>query len=87
MKCIRGIAMLLIIIGALNWGLVGFFQYDLIADFFGGSSASLARLIYDVIGISGILGLFYFFRRCCGGCKSSCQCGSSSCQCSKKDRQ
>lgn len=84
MKLIRGIAMLLIVIGALNWGLVGLFQYDLVADLFGGSFTPSARMVYDLIGISGLIGLFTFCRRCCS--KSCCQCSSSSCQCSKKDR-
>ena len=83
MKFIRGIVMLLIVVGALNWGLVGFFHYDIVADLFGGMSAPLARVIYGLIGIAGVIGLCYFCRRCC---KSCCQC-SSSCQCSKKDRQ
>ncbi|ASS75212.1 DUF378 domain-containing protein [Tumebacillus algifaecis] len=55
-------ALTLIIIGALNWLLVGLFQWDLVAALFGGESAWLSRLIYTLVGISGLYGLSLLFR-------------------------
>lgn len=51
------IAMLLVVIGALNWGLVGLFKFDLVAAIFGGGSPAgiIARLVYVLVGISGAL--------------------------------
>lgn len=46
------IASILVIIGGLNWALVGLFQYDLVASVFGGSDALLARIVYLLVGIS-----------------------------------
>jgi uncharacterized membrane protein YuzA (DUF378 family) len=48
------VALALVIVGAINWGLVGLFQFDLIAALFGASSI-IARIIYVVVGISGLL--------------------------------
>ncbi len=61
MRTVRIITMVLVIIGAINWGLWGFFQYDLIADLFGGPSSGLARLIYALIGLAGL----YAISLCC----------------------
>ena len=47
------IAFVLVIIGALNWGLVGFFQYDLVKAIFG-DMTTITRIIYDLVGISGL---------------------------------
>ncbi|KAB3531636.1 DUF378 domain-containing protein [Alkaliphilus pronyensis] len=48
------IALILIIVGAINWGLVGLFDFDLVASVFGGRRSPLARLVYILIGLSGI---------------------------------
>lgn len=64
MKFIRFIVLLLIIIGALNWGLWGFFQYDLVADLFGGPSSGLSRFIYALIGLAGLYGLSFLGCSC-----------------------
>lgn len=69
MKAFRFIVMLLMVIGSLNWGLVGFFQYDLVADLFGGMSSGLSRFIYALVGLAGLCGLKSLFC-CCSG--SSC---------------
>ena len=42
------------IIGAINWGLWGLFQFDLVAALFGGQSASLSRVIYSLVGLAGL---------------------------------
>jgi len=56
------IALILIIIGALNWGLVGIFQYDLIAGLFGGMGGVVARILYTLVGLAGIWGIRLLFR-------------------------
>ena len=56
-------ALALLIIGALNWGLVGIFQFDVVAQLAGGSTEPLARFIYLIIGISGLLSLGLLFDR------------------------
>ena len=48
------LALSLVIIGALNWLLVGLFQYDLVASIFGGTDAWLSRIIYSLVGLAGI---------------------------------
>ncbi len=48
------VTLVLIIIGGLNWLLVGLFQYDLVAALFGGQGATLARVIYVLVGVSAI---------------------------------
>ena len=49
------IALLLLIIGGINWGLVGIFQFDLVAFLFGGAAAILSRIIYVLVAISAII--------------------------------
>lgn len=71
MKCIRFIVMLLLVIGALNWGLVGFFDYNLVADLFGGEQSMLSRIIFAVVGLAGLWGISLLFSKPCG-CKSGC---------------
>lgn len=51
------IALILVIVGALNWGLVGFLQYDLVAGIFGDATTA-ARIVYDLVGISAIYLIF-----------------------------
>ena len=48
------IALLLAIIGAINWGLIGIFQFDLVAYLFGGQAALVSRMIYTVVGAAGL---------------------------------
>ncbi|MFQ3544739.1 DUF378 domain-containing protein [Halobacillus rhizosphaerae] len=63
MNWIQRTALLLIIIGAINWGLIGLFQYDLVAGLFGGGeqSGSFARVIYTLVGISGLIAISLYF--------------------------
>lgn len=49
------IALVLVIIGAVNWGLIGFFQFDLVASLFGGQDATLSRWVYAAVGIAGLI--------------------------------
>lgn len=61
MKIVNKIALLLIIIGALNWGLVGLFAFDLVAWITGGSTTILARIIYTVIALAGVWSISMLF--------------------------
>jgi len=54
MKTLDVIAAVLLVVGGLNWGLWGAFQFDLVAAIFGGNTAVLSRLIYLVVGLAAI---------------------------------
>lgn len=56
------ICLALAIIGCLNWGLVGLFEFDLVAWIFGGPTAILSRIIYTVIALAGIWCISLLFR-------------------------
>jgi uncharacterized protein len=55
-------ALVLVIVGALNWLLVGLFQYDLVASIFGGQDALLSRVIYTLVGVAGVWCISLLFR-------------------------
>lgn len=57
------LALILSIIGSLNWGLVGIFQFDLVAWLFGGQGAVLSRIIYTVVGLAGLWCISLLFRK------------------------
>ncbi len=57
MKLIKNIAWILVIIGGLNWGLVGLMEYDLVAALFGDMSAT-SKVIYDLVGLSALYLIF-----------------------------
>lgn len=61
MKALNTIVLILVIIGAINWGLVGFFEYDLIANIFGELSI-YSRAIYALVGICGLYSLSFFAK-------------------------
>ena len=52
----------LVIVGAVNWGLIGFFQYDLVAAIFGGMQGAISRVIYVLVGVAGIYCLTMYGR-------------------------
>ena len=56
------IALLLVIIGAVNWGLIGIFQFDLVASIFGGQAAVLSRIVYALVGLAGLWCVTLLFR-------------------------
>ncbi|WLR41243.1 DUF378 domain-containing protein [Bacillus carboniphilus] len=62
MSGIQRSALVLTIIGAVNWGLIGFFQFDLVAAIFGGQSSALSRIIYGLVGIAGLTNLGLLFK-------------------------
>ena len=61
MMIVNKIALLLIIIGALNWGLVGLFSFDLVAWIFGGSAAIMSRILYTIIALAGVWSISMLF--------------------------
>jgi uncharacterized membrane protein YuzA (DUF378 family) len=62
MKPLNLVTLILAIIGGLNWGLVGLFETDVIASVFGGSSASISRVLYVIIGLSALYQLVPFTK-------------------------
>lgn len=59
MKFLNYLALTLVIIGAINWGLIGFFRFDLVAAIFGDMSA-MSRVVYALIGLSGLYSLLLY---------------------------
>ncbi len=56
------LALVIVLIGALNWLLVGLFQYDLVASIFGGVSSFLSRTVYTIVGLAGLYCISLLFR-------------------------
>ena len=56
------LALILSIIGSLNWGLVGIFKFDLVAWIFGGQTATVSRIIYTLVGLAGLWCISLLFR-------------------------
>ena len=57
------IALILSVIGCVNWGLVGLFRFDLVAWIFGGSGSLLARIVYTLVGLAGLWSISFLFRK------------------------
>ena len=55
-------ALVLVIIGALNWGLIGIFGFDFVGALFGGQMSILSRIIYTLVGISGLWAITILFK-------------------------
>lgn len=66
MNWLSRIALILVIIGAINWLLVGVFQWDLVTALFGGdtlrASSGLSRIIYTLVGIAGLYSISFLFN-------------------------
>lgn len=60
-KCIDGTALTIAIIGALNWGLIGLFQFDLVAFLFGDMSW-ISRIVYVLVGLCGLYLVSFYMR-------------------------
>lgn len=60
-KFIDGIALTIAIIGAVNWGLIGFFDFNLVATIFG-SMTWLSRIIYALVGVCGLYLICFYMR-------------------------
>lgn len=54
MKTLNILTLILLVIGGINWGLVGLFQFDLVAAIFGGEAETLARIVYILVGLSAL---------------------------------
>jgi len=61
MRTLNVIALILVIIGAINWGLIGFFEFDLVSTLFGTMTA-FTRVIFALIGIAGLYSFAFFGR-------------------------
>ena len=57
------IALLLSVIGSLNWGLVALFRFDLVAWLFSGQTSVMARIVYGLVALAGLWCVTFFFRR------------------------
>ena len=61
-KMLDKIALILVAIGALNWGAIGLFQFDVVAWLFGGQAAVISRIVYTLVAIAGIWCISFLFR-------------------------
>ncbi len=57
------IALIISIIGSINWGLIGLFQFDLVSWIFGGQDAILSRIVYGIVGLAGLWCITMLFRK------------------------
>ncbi|HZD59656.1 MAG TPA: DUF378 domain-containing protein [Anaerolineae bacterium] len=57
-------SLVVVVIGALNWGLIGFFNYDLIAAIFGGGNtfATVPRVLYAIVGLAGLYSIYSLYK-------------------------
>lgn len=80
-KCVGVVALILTVIGALNWGLWGFFQFDLVAWLFDGNTSWMSRIVYSIIGIAGLVSI-----RALSKCKSASCCHEEKGSCSTEPK-
>lgn len=59
----KKLALALIIIGAINWGIIGLFNYDLISNLFGANLTMISRIIFVVVGIAGLYAITFLWDR------------------------
>lgn len=57
------IALLLVVIGAINWGSIGLFGFDIVGALFGGQGAMISRIIFAIVGVAGIWCISLLFRK------------------------
>ena len=60
METLQKVALIFTIIGAINWGLIGFFDFNLVTSLFQDSNV-IARIIYSIVGVCGIINIFLLF--------------------------
>ncbi|OGK18643.1 hypothetical protein A3G67_02175 [Candidatus Roizmanbacteria bacterium RIFCSPLOWO2_12_FULL_40_12] len=67
MKALHMVSFLLVVVGALNWGLVGFFQYNLVESLLGASG--LTTVVYSLVGVAAVVEVVTHKANCklCGG--------------------
>ena len=56
------LALILIIVGAINWGSVGLFGFDIVGWLFGGQLSVLSRIIFTIVGLGGLWAITFFFK-------------------------
>ena len=56
------LALILVIVGALNWGSIGLFGFDLVGALFGGQLSVMSRIIFTVVALGGLWAITFFFR-------------------------
>ncbi|MCI5893595.1 MAG: DUF378 domain-containing protein [Clostridiales bacterium] len=56
------ITLILLIIGGINWGLIGVFRFDIVAFLFGSQASVVSRIIYTIIGLCALWNITFFFR-------------------------
>lgn len=61
MNILNKVALVFVIIGALNWGLIGLFDFNLVAFLFDNVSVVISRIIYSIVGIAGIISIAALF--------------------------
>lgn len=62
MKIMDRIALILTVIGAINWGSIGIFRFDIVAWICGGQMSAVSRVIYTIVGLAGLWCISLFFR-------------------------
>ena len=62
MKILDKVALILVIVGALNWGSVGLFGFDCVAFLFGGQMGAISRIVYSLVDIAGLWCITLLFR-------------------------
>ena len=62
MNTIDNIALTLVIIGAINWGSIGFFNFDIVGAIFGGQQSVFSRIIFALVGIAGLWAIGILFK-------------------------
>ena len=62
MRLIQKIALVLVIVGAINWGLIGIFNFNLVAFLFDGISEVISRIIYSLVGLTGLINVGLLFE-------------------------
>ena len=58
----KKLILILMIIGGINWGLVGFFNYNLVSSIFGVKLEVISRIIYEVVGLAALYGISFLFK-------------------------
>lgn len=62
MAIIDTIALILVIVGGINWGSIGIFEVDLVASLFGGQGAAMSRVIYTLVGLAALWSITILFK-------------------------
>ncbi len=62
MITLKKLILILMIIGGINWGLVGFFNYNLVSSIFGVELEVISRIIYAIVGLAALYGISFLFK-------------------------